>query len=783
MSSIVELCAALAKRRADLIKDVYDLVLTQEIIYKTLGSTVELVCPIVKTYQAINWLGPSNYQHYSVGTEVFPEVSTQVAVSETAADKKSILVIHSFSKENSGKYKCRDAVDKHEFILIVKRNPSNLVIVNETDDTIYTVEGREHNLECRVTSGQPGGNITWSTDGAIVARNEPSFVSYRFIPQRSDNEKLFKCEAFNSEGNSILESSVLLEVFYIPKITFDPNQTIAVKEGDEAQLICSNDGNDPNATTVWKIERTKAITSKNDKLYFNKVNRTDTGLYTCIVDTKAGVYEDNATVVVQYAPTIEIRYFPIERKLKCIPSGIPDSYVFQDWEHTTEYNDHIQFLATRREGKCATLTIPQNVTRKDHHRDSGIYICRASNNISSTDGMFVMRKYNLNLTGTPYFVSSTENTQYGDYLKTAEIKIKFVSVPEYTSYDVYRNETKFADYTESVNRNIRLTDNIYGKNVSVKGSIISLQIQIDTLDDFNSYKIVVKNAIGSSAHTIELVSASPPCMPKILRTVAQQTQIFVLWIPGFDGGFLQWFIIEYKEIGDLYWKNQTTRSSNSIVIGGLQPATKYLIRMFSRNMIDDSNRTEEILIKTGKLKQRFRERMEPAINFQTPEGTFGESSHYIEVVEVDNLQPTSQENDNSIMLMINRDIDQVSATHTSTSSDNDRDPSEYLDDGYEQPYTTLMVTDQVKDEHVYLTTKKESNYENIIPYQNVACGHACECFEADSLPDKTNAHDDHANWNLNNDMNDFNETNDSVPHTYIYPQINKAEYINLSLNQ
>ncbi|XP_052103597.1 uncharacterized protein LOC127737105 [Mytilus californianus] len=292
--------------------------------------------------------------------------------------------------------------------------------------------------------------------------------------------------------------------------------------------------------------------------------------------------------------------------------------------------------------------------------------------------MYVMRKYNLNLNGTPYFVSSTENTQYGVYLKRAEIKIKFVSVPEYNSYNVYKNGTKFADYTPTVQKNMRLTDNIYGKNVSVKGWIISLQIQIDTIDDFNSYKIVVKNAIGSSIYTIDLVSASAPFMPKILQTAAKQTQIFVLWIPGFNGGFSQWFNVEYKEIGEIYWKSITTRSFNLIVIGGLQPATKYLIRMFSRNMIDDSNRTEEILIQTDKyaivetslsvqsvvilslviiiavlpvagmglyvrrLKQRYRDRMEPAINVQTPEGTFGESAHYTDIIEIDNLQPTSQ---------------------------------------------------------------------------------------------------------------------------------------------
>ncbi|CAG2220641.1 unnamed protein product [Mytilus edulis] len=585
------------------LRDVH-LVLTQEIIYGTVGSTVELVCPIVFS-RDITWIGPPNYQEYAVGTEVFPEVSNQVAVSETAADKKSILLIHHFSKDNSGDYKCTDGIEKEEFNLIDKRNPSNLVISNKTDDKTNTVEGKEHNLECRVTSGQPGGNITWSTDGVVVARNEPSFVSHRLTPKRSDNGKIFKCEAFNSDGEKILESSVRIEVFYIPKIIFSPSQTITVKECEEAQLICINDGNDPDTTTVWKIQRTKTIISNNDKLKFINVKRTDAGLYICMVQTKAGVYKENANVVVQYAPTIDIQYVPTERKMECIPSGVPDRYVYKDWEHTTEFNDHIRFLPITKEGNNAILTIPKHETGKDHQLDRGLYICRASNNISSSDGMFVVKKYNLNFKGTPYFVSSSENTQYGVYLKTAKIEIKFISVPEYSSYDVYKNESRFTGYNESVHRNMKLTDNVYGKNVSVKGNIISLQIQIDTLDDFNLYKVVVKNAEGSSHHTINLVSASAPCMPKILQTLAKQTQIFVLWKPGFDGGYRQWFTVEYQEIGDTYWNNQITNSSNVIVIGGLKPATRYLIRVFARNMIADSNRTKEILIQTGNVAMQL----------------------------------------------------------------------------------------------------------------------------------------------------------------------------------
>ncbi|XP_063427158.1 protein turtle homolog B-like [Mytilus trossulus] len=750
-----------------------DLVLTKEIIYRTVGSTVELVCPIISA-RAISWLGPPSYQEYAVGTDIFPEVSNQVAVSETAADKKSILLIHRFRKDNSGDYKCTDGIDKKEFSLINKRNPSNLVISNKTDDKTTTVEGKEHNLECRVTSGQPGGNITWSTDGVVVARNEPSFVIHRLTPNRSDNGKIFECEAFNSDGEKILEASVRIEVFYIPKITFSPSQTITVKEGEDTQLICINDGNDPDTTTVWKIQRTETIISNNDTLKFKRVKRTDAGLYICMVQTKAGVYKENAKVVVQYAPTIDIQYVPTERKMKCIPSGVPDRYVYKDWEHTTEYNDHIRFLPITKEGNNAILTIPKHETGKDHQRDRGLYICRASNNISSSDGMFVVKKYNLNFKGKPYFASSTENIQFGAYLKTAMIKIHFVSVPEYNSYDVYKNESRFTGYNESLHRNMNLTDTVYGKNVSVKGNIISLQIQIDTLDDFNLYKVVVKNAEGSSHHTIQLVSASAPYMPIILQTSAKQTQIFVLWKPGFDGGYLQWFTVEYKEIGETYWNNQITNSSNVIVIGGLKPTTRYLIRVFATNIIADSNRTKEILI-------------------QTDEYAIAETFHSVHIVVILSLviiiavllvagMGLYVQNDDSILPMINRDVDVMSSEHTSTSSDNDIVSSEYLDDGYEQPHTTLVVTDQVKDEHVYLNTKKESNYENTIPFENIACGHACDYLD-DSLSDKRNALDDHEYLNLNNDVNDFNVKNERVTQCFINPRMNEAEYINLSLNQ
>lgn len=89
-------------------------------IYKSLGSTVELVCPIVTSSRAITWLGPSNFKLYAAGTDVSNEFSTQVEINETATDCKSILLIHRFTKDKSGKYRCSDTFNKSEFDLIIK---------------------------------------------------------------------------------------------------------------------------------------------------------------------------------------------------------------------------------------------------------------------------------------------------------------------------------------------------------------------------------------------------------------------------------------------------------------------------------------------------------------------------------------------------------------------------------------------------------------------------------------------------------------------------------------
>lgn len=92
--------------------------LTKEVIYKTLGSKVKLVCPI-ETTRDITWIGPPEYMIYAIGTDVSPHVSTLLEINETP-DKKSVLFIHRFTEEISGEFICSDGNNEREFNLVIK---------------------------------------------------------------------------------------------------------------------------------------------------------------------------------------------------------------------------------------------------------------------------------------------------------------------------------------------------------------------------------------------------------------------------------------------------------------------------------------------------------------------------------------------------------------------------------------------------------------------------------------------------------------------------------------
>lgn len=108
-------------------------------------------------------------------------------------------------------------------------------------------------------------------------------------------------------------------------------------------------------------------------------------------------------------------------------------------------------------------------------------------------------------------------------------------------------------------------------------------------------------------------------------------EILVKWRIGERGKFLQTFFIEYRKRFDLKWNIVPADSKTSLIIGGLQIDTIYFVRMFSRSILGESNKTEEVIVKTGDI--HFLKHL--SINhFQEERLSFIYISFYLTVVNV-----------------------------------------------------------------------------------------------------------------------------------------------------
>lgn len=90
-----------------------------------------------------------------------------------------------------------------------------------------------------------------------------------------------------------------------------------------------------------------------------------------------------------------------------------------------------------------------------------------------------------------------------------------------------------------------------------------------------------------------------PEMPSNVQVIAMNHKIIVKWKTGYNGGTQQALFIEYKKRVELEWKSVPTENKTSTTIAGLQMNTVYVVRMLSRNSVGESNKTEDIFVKTG----------------------------------------------------------------------------------------------------------------------------------------------------------------------------------------
>lgn len=70
--------------------------------------------------------------------------------------------------------------------------------------------------------------------------------------------------------------------------------------------------------------------------------------------------------------------------LSCYGNGIPDNNTFYEWEHTSDYGDHVRFLNGSTNG---SLLLPNSNGNKIEYQNNGYYKCTVSNGIPNIYGV------------------------------------------------------------------------------------------------------------------------------------------------------------------------------------------------------------------------------------------------------------------------------------------------------------------------------------------------------------------------------------------------------------
>ncbi|CAC5407978.1 unnamed protein product [Mytilus coruscus] len=290
---------------------------------------------------------------------------------------------------------------------------------------------------------------------------------------------------------------------------------------------------------------------------------------------------------IQYSPVVEITRRPTELKLIliCNPSGNPANYTLGDWEHWSEFREHIQNLEGTPDG---TLTFLKSFNRL--HETDGIYKCKASNGIYGTNGhLYQIGTALVYNKVPPIFVIANKPIKFGCYGQKMNLTVLLYN--KYGTIQTTISKLSEPLYTETRQAMIKTQDISHDVNVTVSGIKRTFQLTLDKTEDFTDYTKKACNEMGCNELTVKITCANCPEPPTNVSVIPFDRNLAVSWCPGYNGGFPQTFSVEYQAENEEIWKlsgpvidNREIRMSK--ILYDITPNTRYYVRICGLNYTD-----------------------------------------------------------------------------------------------------------------------------------------------------------------------------------------------------
>ncbi|XP_050533162.1 basement membrane-specific heparan sulfate proteoglycan core protein-like isoform X14 [Daktulosphaira vitifoliae] len=181
-------------------------------------------------------------------------------------------------------------------------DPSIPPYTKPDEDLVYVV-GTRAVLTCNAGTSRDRITLTWERDDGVPLPEEhdryDNILVLRNV-QKSDQGQ-YNCIGIATGGGGIVfRRPVLLKIVEPPRIILNPTRQI-VKRGDNAQIICSAEGDQPISITWSRLSSQNlppTVQTSGQYLRFNGITEQDAGRYLCTAINDFGSAESVAEVLV-----------------------------------------------------------------------------------------------------------------------------------------------------------------------------------------------------------------------------------------------------------------------------------------------------------------------------------------------------------------------------------------------------------------------------------------------------------------------------------------------------
>uniref|UniRef100_A0A8C5DD94 Cell adhesion molecule DSCAM n=1 Tax=Gouania willdenowi TaxID=441366 RepID=A0A8C5DD94_GOUWI len=468
---------------------------------------------------------------------------------------------------------------------------------------ITAVAGRDAFIHCRVI-GYPYYSIKWYKNSALLPFNHRQRAfenngTLKLTNVQQVDAGEYTCKVM-VQPNKMDSQSVHLRVRVPPYIQPFEFQRFTI--GQRVFIPCVVMSGDRPLDITWQkdgrpIPASLGVTVDNidftSSLRISNLTPDHNGNYTCIARNEAAAVEHQSQLIVRVPPQFVVQpedqdgIYGKTVTLNCSAEGYPPPTIV--WEHSKGAGVPQFQPILLNSGSRVQLLINGSLHIKHVlEDDNGFYLCKVSNDVGAdvSKSMYLTVKIPAMITSYPNTTLATQGE---------EKKMSCIA----------HGEKPIMVRWEKEERIINPETSRYVVTVKeVADEVISTLVIMPTVrEDSGFFSCHAINSFGEDRGIIQLTVQEPPDPPEVeIREVRDRT-IALRWTMGFDGNSpITGYDIECKNKSASWLSAQVTKDVspqlNQATIIDLHPSSTYNIRMVAKNIIGNSNPSNELTITT-----------------------------------------------------------------------------------------------------------------------------------------------------------------------------------------